>query len=117
MRSWIVPSLTALLLTSAGGCTVSIQPWTKPTPAAPAIDPMTGLPHNMPAGFPPNPRALPAGANSNNEATSQLIRQFNETDDQRRVLLDEVNNLRKQLKDRESAPNAPCTKSRTRPSN
>jgi hypothetical protein len=91
------------------GCTISIQPWTKPvtvtTPATP-LDPngapggMIPVGPQMPQGLRPNPLA-PTTPAAGNEAMSQLIKQFNEAEDLRRALQEQVQTLKKQLSDRD----------------
>jgi hypothetical protein len=107
MWCWKKPSriigLSVLVLIAAG-CTVSIQPWTKPTAPAPNDLP-PGHP-NAPANFiGPVPRALPPGmtAPNANEATSQLVQKLNDSEDQRRALENQLSTLKKQVKDREES--------------
>src|SRR5947207_2893740 len=98
-----------LLATAFTGCTVSVQPWTKPAPAGPeaaaaaaaaakgqvpyaANYPPNGLNPNLPApnGFPSAAYAQgytpggyqpgPPSTSAANESTSLLIRQLNEKD-------------------------------------
>lgn len=98
------------LLLFVGGCTISIQPWTKPVPVSTA--PTTPLdPNGMPSGMIPIGPQTPQGLRSNplapntpaagNEAMSQLIKQFNEADDLRRALQEQVQTLKKQIKERD----------------
>src|SRR5947209_14152017 len=93
--------LTAgLLCAASAGCTMSITPWTKG--GGPAADGAQGN-HTAnkqapPAPYPQGP--YPAGntpygpngpnAGPGNESMVQLIKQLNETDDQRKALLDQV---------------------------
>ena len=93
----------AALLLSAGGCTVSVQPWTKPTGGPNVAD--SGVPGLLPVGFQgqmqrPGGAPTPAPA-VNNEIFVQLTKQFNEADDHRKALLEQVQTLKKQVKDRE----------------
>ena len=108
-----------LLLAAGAGCTISVQPWTKPTPPTTHLDPALGPPNAAgfkaplptpyppgypPSGYPPNgypPSAYPPNASAGNESVSQLIKQLNETEDQRKALLDQVQNLKKSARDRE----------------
>jgi hypothetical protein len=132
MRRWKILGglmwLEMLLLTSLAGCAVSVQPWTKPAPAAsPAPDAAAANPHApagfkapMPSPYPPTPypppAAFPANAyppngyppsgypqtsSAGNESISQLIKQLNETDDQRKALLEQVQVLKKQTRERD----------------
>ncbi len=113
--------LAPFLLTAVAGCTVSVQPWTKPS-GPPAPDPQAAAATSafkgpMPTPLPPNPNLPnpyqgypqnpygpglygPNGA-ANNESMSQLIKQFNETDDQRKALADQVQTLKKQARERD----------------
>jgi predicted nuclease with TOPRIM domain len=49
------------------------------------------------------PRQLPPNVGAANEATSDLIRKFQETDEHRRALLDQVQSLKTELKNREES--------------
>lgn len=94
--------LTGLLLASIAGCTISIQPWTKPTPppppgAAPVIDGQSPYPPGLLPGSAMRPPLPNGGADS----MVQVIKQLNEADDQRKAYQEQVLTLRKQLKDRE----------------
>jgi hypothetical protein len=118
-----------LLLSATAGCTVSVQPWSKqhasatPDAAAAAAGP-GGFKAPVPGAYPPNPNAPspfapagyppgaypPGGFGPNpypqnqgqaNESAAQLIKQFNEVDDQRRALLDQVQSLKKQVRERD----------------
>jgi prefoldin subunit 5 len=117
MRSWIRPTRIlgfVLLLTSAAGCTISIQPWTKPVP--PTQEPPLAATHNpsgfkapMPATYPTGP--YPPGAypgpypnnGAGNESVSQLIKQFNEAEDQRKALQEQVHVFKKLSKERDDS--------------
>jgi hypothetical protein len=103
MWCWTKPirtiGLSALIL--AAGCTVSVQPWTKQSaPAAPVDAPPAGHPGTPPFNAPP-PRPLPQNLNAPNEATALLQQKLFELEDQRNTLLNQVQTLKKQLKDRE----------------
>jgi predicted nuclease with TOPRIM domain len=97
------------LLGCAAGCTISVQPWTKPVvmqapdPAA-NVNPAAGVipPGMMPPGMPPPgiPRQMPP-LGGTNESISHLIRQYNETDDHRKALLEQVQHLTRQVKERD----------------
>lgn len=118
----------ALLLTVAAGCTVTVQPWAKQNapamPSSPAgtpgHEPPSTSPYSQglvqtsagraPAGphgnLPPtngNPQSpyghLPGLANA--EVVVNLNKQLNESEDIRRVLMEQVQALRKSVKDRE----------------
>lgn len=94
-----IPCIGLGLLMLAGGCTVSIQPWTRPAPPPSATtDPGSPHPGAVPFNSPP-PRPLPANLNSPGEGTSQLIQKLNESEDQRRALQDQVLTLKKQNKE------------------
>jgi hypothetical protein len=95
--------VSALMLVAAG-CTISVQPWTKPSVPPTPTEPPPGHPYGNypPSQFnAPTPRSLPQNMSAANEATSQLVRQLNDADDQRKALLDQVQSLKKQIKERE----------------
>jgi vacuolar-type H+-ATPase subunit I/STV1 len=77
------------------GCTISIQPWTKPAPPPPQTPPFPDM----------NPNMMMKNGQQNtpakNEEATQLIKNLNEEQDLRKALQDQVVSLRKQLKDRE----------------
>ena len=131
MRTWQslggMMIAAVLLLGPTSGCTISVQPWTKPHPGAPAPDAAAGAPTSAfkapmpspfpgsypqvtpppggypPNSYPPNPYS-PAGYSSqstSNESVAQLIKQLNETDDQRKALLDQVQTLKKHSRERD----------------
>lgn len=95
----------AVILICVEGCTISIQPWSKPVAVAPA--PPDGMPPGMVPVGPQNPLLTKGGpapmptAPGTNEALSQLIKQYNEAEDHRKALLEQVNALKKQVKDRD----------------
>src|SRR5436190_20225986 len=82
------------------GCTIQVQPWGKTSGPAAADPHPTGM---IPANFQgPMPRPLPVPAQgANNETVMQLIKQYNEADDHRKALLEQVNALKRQVKERE----------------
>ena len=96
----------SILLQAAAGCTVSVQPWTKPTGGNSGMDP--AAPGFMPVGFQgPMPRSV-SGSNQpmqapNNEILVKMNKDLNEAEDQRRALQDKVANLTKQLKERDDS--------------
>src|SRR5438046_7843744 len=92
-----------LMLLAAAGCTVSVQPWTKPGAGPAGME--SGTPGFLPAGFQaPMPRPVPGPpAAPNNETMVQLIKQYNEADDHRKALQEQVQTFKKQLKDREDS--------------
>jgi hypothetical protein len=111
MWRWNKPAKTigvGMLMLVVAGCTISIQPWTKPVAPTPPLDGPAGHPY-APPGQPyspanfngPPPRPLPPNISANNEVTSQMLRDFKNVEDNRNALLDQVQSLRKQLKDRE----------------
>ena len=80
------------------GCTISIQPWTKPVAVAPPAPP---FPVDPTGGFQgPMPKALPPGVG--NDTMVQLIKEYRDAEDHRKALVEQVQSLRKQLKDRDS---------------
>lgn len=91
------------LLAGTAGCTISIQPWTKPGHAVPGPgDPV------VPAGGPPPgmlpPNALPRTAppvNMPNEQISQILKTMSEAEEQRRALLERNQTLMQQIKERD----------------
>jgi septal ring factor EnvC (AmiA/AmiB activator) len=88
-----------LLVTAITGCTISIQPWTKPQPVPPP---------SFPNSDPLNPNMIMKNGpqrslSANNEDTAQLVKNFNEEQDLRKALQDQVASLQKQLKNREDA--------------
>jgi septal ring factor EnvC (AmiA/AmiB activator) len=93
-----------LLMATVTGCTISIQPWTKPQPPPPQP--------SFPDSNPLNPNmmmkngAQQRNSSANNEETAQLIKQFNDEQDLRKSLQDQVASLQKQLKNREMAMQA-----------
>jgi ABC-type transporter Mla subunit MlaD len=136
MRRWQhlsgIVGLAGLLGRAAAGCTISIQPWTKPIPLGQTPEPPLGnpafkapmpnpyppnYPLPLPNGYPPNgypPNGYPAGAyppnapsaygpsaSAGNESIALLIKQMNETEDQRKVLLDQVQTLKKASRERD----------------
>src|SRR5437868_1541116 len=145
MRSWRclggIMGLAALAVTAPVGCTISIQPWTRPFALPQTSEPPLGNPAykapmpnpyapnyplpgqngyppgGYPNGYPPNgsapngypPNAYPPngyppiayGSSAGNESIAQLIKQLNETDDQRRALLDQVQGLKKSSRERD----------------
>jgi hypothetical protein len=119
MRSWKSFGTIGLatVLAASIGCTVSVQPWTKPHPAVPAQElppgsppaafkaPMPGpYPNYPPNGVAPNgypPYPYPPNPSAANESTSQLIKQLNEMDDQRKAFQDQAQALKKQLRERD----------------
>jgi hypothetical protein len=111
----------ALLLMTAAGCTISIQPWTKPVVVAPQPDPaalkppLPGYPPNYPpntappngyppGAYPPTPypaTPYPATTASLNEYNAQLVKQLNEKDDQNKALLDQMQGLKRLSRERD----------------
>ena len=105
MWRWMKPirtiGLGALIL--AAGCTVSVQPWTRPSPPAVPTDvPPTGHPGATPFNG-PLPRPLPQNLNTPNEATAVLEQRIYQAENQRDVYLNQVQSLKKQLKEREDS--------------
>jgi hypothetical protein len=119
MGSWkrLCTTGLAILLAASMGCTVSVQPWTKPHPAVVAPEPPMGsppgafkapvpnpYPNYPPNAFPPNgypPYTYPPNPAAGNESTAQLIKQLNEMDDQRKAFQDQAQVLKKQLRERD----------------
>jgi hypothetical protein len=127
MRDWKRKSgmaMPALLLLAAAGCTISVQPWTKPHPVPPSPEPPLANPaafkapmpsaYPPPAGYnpgvyPPNgmpPNPYPAGAyapnpSANNEYTATLVQRLNEAEDQRKSLQEQVQSLKKISRERD----------------
>jgi hypothetical protein len=105
MWRWMKPIRTIGLgaLVLAAGCTVSVQPWTKPS--APATPPPDGLPVGHPGTAPPfnapPARPLPQNLNTPNEATAVLEQRLYQAENQRDVYLNQVKALQKQVKERE----------------
>jgi Spy/CpxP family protein refolding chaperone len=99
--------VSVMLFTCLAGCTISIQPWSKQTAPPVVAGPVVEAPRASP--YPPGilpssvvqPPAMPVMPVANNDQTVMLIKQLNETEDNRRALQDMVQTLRKQLKDRE----------------
>ncbi len=112
-HNWGKLTWSGLLLACSAGCTVSVQPWTKPTAPTTHLDPAAPganaagfkgpMPAAYPQGYPPGsyPPTYPPNAGAANESVSQLIKQLNETDDQRKALLDQVQNLKKIARERD----------------
>lgn len=101
-----------LILLAACGCTISVQPWSRQQPVAP--HPVGGgveaggpaAPGIAPGGFQgPMPRPLPAGppGPANNETLVLMLKQYNEVDDQRKALSEQVVTLNKQLKEQNAS--------------
>jgi hypothetical protein len=114
----MVPLFVATYMSAACGCTVTIQPWTKPGEKAPAaVAAPTTAPTNdgpFPPGILPtslrqqglhvNPQApynVPPMPNVANESVVQLYQKMAEADENRRAMQDQVQTLRRSLKDRE----------------
>ena len=97
----------ALLLAVAAGCTVSVQPWTRPVAAPTHAEPgpagAAGFKAPMPTPYAPGypPGAYPPNTSAANESVSQLIKQLNETEDQRKALYEQVQTLKKISRDRD----------------
>jgi peptidoglycan hydrolase CwlO-like protein len=92
----------ALVLLCAMGCTISIQPlW--PSKPAPAQVVETGPPGMIPVGpqIPLGKMGPPPPVAANNEALSVLIKQYNEAEDHRKALLEQVQTLKRQISERE----------------
>lgn len=115
---WLATSLLG-----CAGCTISVQPWTKPVvtqpdPSAGMINPAGGVPPGMmqQGGMPPGmippgmmqqgrqmPPQMPpmGGGGVPNESISHLIKQYNEADDHRKALQEQVQYLSRQVKERD----------------
>jgi hypothetical protein len=113
------------LLCATAGCTVSVQPWTKqhapapPDPAAGALAGPGGFKAPPPGTLPPGPNGAnpfpaagyppsgygqgpyPQNQGQANESTAQLIKLNNDLEDSRRALLDQVQTLKKQARERD----------------
>jgi peptidoglycan hydrolase CwlO-like protein len=104
MWRWMKPAKVlgvGMLMLVVAGCTISIQPWTKPAAPSVPVDAPPGHPY-VPANYQgPAPKPFPPNVSASNEATSQMIRELKNAEDQRNALVDQVQSLRKQLKDRE----------------
>ncbi len=104
MWRWMKPirtiGLGALIL--AAGCTVSVQPWTKPNPTATPTDVPPGHPAAVPFNGPP-PRPLPQNLNTPNEATAVLEQRLYQAENQRDVYLNQVKALEKKVKERDES--------------
>ena len=99
--------LGLLLLLFTAGCTISIQPWSKPAAPYPTGFPPPGEP---PGGLPPplgllggNAPRPPYGAAGNNDNMVKLIGQVQEAESQRKVLEGQVYELTRKLKDRDES--------------
>lgn len=98
-----------LLLAGSAGCTVSVQPWTKPTAPTAHADPgpagatPAGFKAPMPTPYAPGypPSAYPPNTGAANESVAQLIKQLNETEDQRKALYEQVQSLKKIARERD----------------
>lgn len=93
-----------LMLLTASGCTVSIQPWHRqPGGPVPIGDP--NAPGFVPVGFQgPMPKTLPTSMHGvSNDTLAQWMAKYNDADDQRKALTDQVATLKRQLKDREDS--------------
>ena len=100
----LVTASVGMVLLAAGGCTISVQPWTKASmaPAGPDAGASGVVPSNFQVPVPrPLPGSGPGPGAPNNETMVQLIKQYNEADDHRKALQDQVQTLKKQVKDRE----------------
>ncbi len=103
MRTWtqvagVVRVGAVLCLTAIAGCTISIQPWTKPQPpptAPQGQDPTN--PNNMMMKNGSSPQNVAA----NNEEFQRLISKLNDEVETRKAMQDQVVTLKRQLKDRE----------------
>jgi hypothetical protein len=88
-----------LFMAAIAGCTISIQPWTKPQPPPPAPFPDGGGPMN------PNLMSKNGGHGqnvpANNEETAQMIKKLNEEQDLCKALENQVETLKRDLKKRE----------------
>lgn len=96
--------LAGMLLAVTTGCTISIQPWTKPamtpaTPGGPAMEHPGGSPY--PPGLLPGSGARGPTPGAGADSMVQLTKLLNESDDNRKALQDQVFTLKKQLKDRD----------------
>ena len=116
-QNWGRMTWPVLLLVSAG-CTISVQPWTKPTPTTghrgPCCRSLAIRDSKEPDAHAVSSRLSAHGVSAYrlstqlstqygraNESVSQLIKQLNETDDQRKALLDQVQNLKKIARERD----------------
>lgn len=95
-RPRIALRLAALMLLTVAGCTISIQPWTKPQPPPPS-PPTDGMwnPAMMKNGQPQNPVV-------NNERMSEMIKSLNDEQEMRNALQQRLAQVNKQNKDLEN---------------
>ena len=98
---WIGAGLLGL----AAGCTVSVQPWSKPVaaPSDPGFGPQGVMTPqqalNRPPGQPPGPQQYPGG---NNEYLTSLLKRNSDLEADRTISGQRLGDLEGQLRDRES---------------